>query len=314
MPNGYGFFNQIFSIEGFSQNQLFRIVQEHFVALALQAVQFDGFTISQTEIVQIGDFLEIIQIEDHRQYFNSAGLETALQQAGFPPAAIRARTFQGADDEAVERQGPRPALSPEAEHGFDITLLDLLPDGATGGMCDTTPEILSARVFESDGVTPVPGKGPLVLGADYSLTYNGATCELTLNTLSAAAVIGVDERLMIVYRTQLDTDTQDGALLTNVAGAIAWETEDGSTQYRRTLTDGTVQRLMVVPDGPLSLLPFATLVVAAAASLPEAVTAGEARRLITRRTDSTVTGGAAATVCAIPIATSSRRSRAMSRW
>jgi SAM-dependent methyltransferase len=34
------------------------------------------------------------EIEDHRQYFNSAGLETALQQAGFPPATIRARTFQ----------------------------------------------------------------------------------------------------------------------------------------------------------------------------------------------------------------------------
>ena len=122
----------------------------------------------------------------------------------------------------------------------NATILDILPDGATGGMCDTTPEILSARVFESDGVTTVPGKGPLVEGPDYSLNYNGVTCELTFDTLSAAAVIGVDERLMITYRTQLDTDTQDGELLTNVAGATAWETEDGSTQYRRTLTDGTV--------------------------------------------------------------------------
>jgi len=122
----------------------------------------------------------------------------------------------------------------------NATILDLLPDGATGGMCDTTPEILSAQVFESDGITPVPGKGPLSEGPNYSLNYNGITCELTVNTLSAAAVIGVDERLMIRYRTQLDTDTQDGELLTNVAGATAWETEDGSTQYIRTLTDGTV--------------------------------------------------------------------------
>ena len=121
----------------------------------------------------------------------------------------------------------------------NTTILDILPDGATGGMCDTTPEILSARVFESDGVTPVPGKGPLVEGPDYSLTYNGANCELTFNTRSDAAVVGVDERLVITYRAQLDTDTQDGAQLTNVAGATAWETEDGSTQYRRTLTDGT---------------------------------------------------------------------------
>ncbi len=122
----------------------------------------------------------------------------------------------------------------------NTTILDVLPDDATGGMCDTTPEILSARVFESDGVTTVPGKGPLSLGSDYSLSWNGFACQLVFNTLSTASVIGVDERLVIDYRTQLDTDTQDGAALTNVAGAIAWETEDGSTQYRRTLTDGTV--------------------------------------------------------------------------
>ena len=87
---------------------------------------------------------------------------------------------------------------------------------------------------------PSPAKVPLVEGPDYSLNYNGATCELAFNTLSAAAVIAVDERLVITYRTQLDTDTQDGELLTNVAGATAWETEDGSTLYSRTLTDGTV--------------------------------------------------------------------------
>ncbi len=120
------------------------------------------------------------------------------------------------------------------------TILDVLPDIAAGGMCDTTPEILSARVFEPDGVTPVPGKGPLAQGVDYSFLWDSVACEMSFTTLSAASVIGVDERLIIDYRTQLDTDTQDGAALTNVAGAIAWETEDGSTQYRRTLTDGTL--------------------------------------------------------------------------
>ena len=122
----------------------------------------------------------------------------------------------------------------------NATILDLLPDGAAGGMCDTTPEILSAQVFESDGVTAIPGKGPLSEGVDYSLAWNGVTCELSLNTLSAASVIGIGERLMINYRARLDNDSQDGVTLTNVAGAIAWETEDGSTQYARTLTDGTV--------------------------------------------------------------------------
>lgn len=34
------------------------------------------------------------EIEDHRQYFSSSMLETALENAGFTPAAISARTFQ----------------------------------------------------------------------------------------------------------------------------------------------------------------------------------------------------------------------------
>jgi len=126
---------------------------------------------------------------------------------------------------------------------YNATIIDRLPDGPTGGMCDTTPEILSAQVFAPDGVTPVPGKGPLTQGVDYSFAYDGATCEMTFVTLTAAStasVIGVDERLMISYRTQLDTDTQDGATLTNVAGATEWFNQDGSTTYLRTLTNGTV--------------------------------------------------------------------------
>ena len=123
---------------------------------------------------------------------------------------------------------------------YNTTIVDRLPDSPTGGMCDTTPEILNARVFEADGVTTVPGKGPLVQGTDYALAWNGGACQFSLTTQSAAAVIGVGERLVIDYRTQLDTDSQDGVLLTNVAGATAWEPEDGDPQYRRTLTDGTV--------------------------------------------------------------------------
>ena len=94
-------------------------------------------------------------------------------------------------------------------------------------MCDQTPEILSARVFAADGVTPVPGKGPLVAGTDYTLSYIDApTCELTLTMRTAAASIGADERLVISYRTQLDADTQDGITLTNVVGATQWFNDD----------------------------------------------------------------------------------------
>ncbi len=120
------------------------------------------------------------------------------------------------------------------------TIVDRLPDGPTGGMCDATPEIQSARVYEADGVTPVPGKGPLVQGADYSLAYNSAACELTFITQTAASVVGVNEHLVIAYRTQLDADSQDGVTLTNVAGATQWYNQDASIEYRRTLTDGTV--------------------------------------------------------------------------
>jgi uncharacterized repeat protein (TIGR01451 family) len=119
-----------------------------------------------------------------------------------------------------------------------VTLVDRLPDTPTGGMCTTPPQVLSARVFAADGVTPVPGKGSLVEGTDYSLVYNGAACELTLNTLSAAAVIGVDERLLISYRAQVDADAQNGTVLTNVAGATRW-LNPGNVIFTRVLTDGT---------------------------------------------------------------------------
>jgi uncharacterized repeat protein (TIGR01451 family) len=128
---------------------------------------------------------------------------------------------------------------------WDVSLRDVLPDGATGGMCDLTPEIQSVRVFAADGVTPVPGKGPLNPGTDYSLSWSGApSCQLNLTMLTPAGVIVPNERLIVRYRTQLDTNTQDGVALTNVAGAIQWWNGDSSNPnrvaYNRTLTNGTV--------------------------------------------------------------------------
>ena len=127
---------------------------------------------------------------------------------------------------------------------WDITLIDLLPDGPTGGMCNATPEILSAQVFATDGVTPVPGKGALTEGSDYTLNYAGVpSCTLSMSMLTAAASIGPDERLVISYRTQLDSDSQDGATLTNVAGVTQWFNGDSSNLdrigYTRTVVTGT---------------------------------------------------------------------------
>jgi large repetitive protein len=128
---------------------------------------------------------------------------------------------------------------------WDVTIRDLFPDGPAGGMCDQTPEILGVRVFAADGVTPVPGKGPLNPGSGYSLSYQAAPdCRLDITTLTAAGAIGPNERLIIRYRTQLDNDTQNGITLTNVAGAIQWfngaEIFPDRQPYIRTLTDGTV--------------------------------------------------------------------------
>src|SRR2546426_1554930 len=127
---------------------------------------------------------------------------------------------------------------------WNTSLRDLLPHGATGGMCDKTPEILSAQVFAADGVTPAPGKGPLNPGSGYSLSYSPApNCRLDITMLTAAGRIGPNERLILRYRTQLDANTQNGVTLTNVAGAIQWFNDTSSNPnrktYTRTLTNGT---------------------------------------------------------------------------
>src|SRR5262245_43038801 len=127
---------------------------------------------------------------------------------------------------------------------WNVTIVDKLPTGATGGMCATPPQILSARVFQADGVTPVPGKGPLTAGTDYTVSFAGTpACTLTLNMLSAAAVIGPSQRLIVTYQTQLDANTQKGATLTNVAGATQWYNGPSGTtgrqSYTCTLTNGT---------------------------------------------------------------------------
>src|SRR5712671_1326710 len=127
---------------------------------------------------------------------------------------------------------------------WNATIVDKLPTGTTGGMCNMTPQVLSARVFQADGVTPVAGKGPLTAGTDYTLSYAGApACTLTLNMLSAAAVIGPTQRLIVTYQTQLDANTQNGATLTNVAGTTLWyngpSSDTGRQSYTCTLTNGT---------------------------------------------------------------------------
>ncbi|MDE2449951.1 MAG: DUF11 domain-containing protein, partial [Gammaproteobacteria bacterium] len=127
---------------------------------------------------------------------------------------------------------------------WNAAIVDKLPTGATGGMCAATPQILSAQVFQADGVTAVPGKGPLVQGTDYTVSYAGTpACTLTINLLSAPAVISWTQRLIVTYQTQLDANTQNGATLTNIAGGTQWYNGPSSSPTRQSytcaLTNGT---------------------------------------------------------------------------
>jgi uncharacterized repeat protein (TIGR01451 family) len=138
-------------------------------------------------------------------------------------------------------------LNTGTSEAWNATLVDRLPDGPAGGLCDTSPIIQSAQVFESDGTTPVAGKGPLD-PSDYAFSFSGApTCEWSLTTLTDQGAIGPGERLVVIYGAQLDTNTTNGATLTNVAGTTEWWNGDSSNPERvafnRTLTDGTVGTL-----------------------------------------------------------------------
>src|SRR5262249_15063892 len=97
-----------------------------------------------------------------------------------PPMTIAAPVL------VVRKSGPATMnLGQSGDFGIDVqntgtsdawnaSIRDLLPHGTTGGMCNLTPTILSAQVFASDGVTPIPGKGALSAGSGYSLSFSGA--------------------------------------------------------------------------------------------------------------------------------------------
>jgi len=128
-------------------------------------------------------------------------------------------------------------------NAWNATIVDLLPDTPTAGMCNYDPTAsVTAQVFAADGVTPV--SGVLTPGVDYSVNYTASpTCELDITMLSSSAVIGPGQRLIISYQSRLDADTSaDGATLTNYAGTTQWFSGAAGfprTTFNRTITDGT---------------------------------------------------------------------------
>ena len=128
---------------------------------------------------------------------------------------------------------------------YNLTVTDVLPtfDPAVGGMCDTTPTSIVARMYLADGITPATGAA-LILGTDYEVNYSGCILILTMQSTTDATLVA-GNNLIITYDANVDTDTPHTTPLTNVAGATQWFSQDaaGATSeiqtYTKTLTNGT---------------------------------------------------------------------------
>jgi uncharacterized repeat protein (TIGR01451 family) len=136
-----------------------------------------------------------------------------------------------------------------ATPAHNLTIYDALPNQVDGGTCDVAPSQFTAQVFDTAGgaISPV-----LVEGTDYSVTFAGdPDCTITIQVLNNVGAVGPDQHLIITYQTVLDLDSQQGASLTNVAGATEWFSIDVTDPsdlvyartYARTVTDGTVNTL-----------------------------------------------------------------------
>ena len=132
---------------------------------------------------------------------------------------------------------------------FGVLAIDKLPNVADnppllGGTCDVSPANFDVRITSvADEATVLRA---LTVGTDYTVTHTAApTCELVIETLSVASGIANSEKLLISYNAFVDSGTESGALLTNIAGVTRWFSQDisaGSTgvqQFNRTITDGT---------------------------------------------------------------------------
>src|SRR3990172_1406355 len=121
-----------------------------------------------------------------------------------------------------------------AGDAWNVGVVDRLPSASStrfnGGMCDMTPEVT--------GVT-LAGR-PLTRDTDYLLNYAG--CDLSFALRETASPIRANEHLIIAYRTKVDADSENGAVLTNVAAATRWSSAKDNTigpTYGCTPTDGT---------------------------------------------------------------------------
>ncbi|WP_319409576.1 SdrD B-like domain-containing protein [uncultured Desulfosarcina sp.] len=164
-------------------------------------------------------------------------------------------TIVGPDMLVMDKSGPA-SMSVGTPAGFvldihntfsgaawNLTVADRLPDDpVNGGTCGAGPSNIVAQFFDNGGA---PTSGVLAAGTDYTVNFDAATCEWTLQLLSAAGPLRSTEHLVINYDTELDGDTVNAAAFTNVAGVTQWygydpnATDAAPHVYTYALTDGT---------------------------------------------------------------------------
>ncbi|MEJ2157424.1 MAG: isopeptide-forming domain-containing fimbrial protein, partial [Desulfobacteraceae bacterium] len=186
--------------------------------------------------------------------FNQVDGDAGTQQAGGADTTAD-MTIIGPDMLAMDKNGPANMVV-GAPAGFvldihntstgaawNLTVVDRLPDDAVnGGTCGAGPSNITAQFFDNGGT---PTSGVLTAGTDYTVNFDGASCEWTLQLQSVAGALQPDDHLVINYDTELDADTLNAATLTNVAGVTQWygynpDAADAAPhQYTYALTDGT---------------------------------------------------------------------------
>lgn len=129
---------------------------------------------------------------------------------------------------------------------YNLTVTDVLDtfDPAAGGMCDNTPTINSVEIYDNSPALIAT----LTENTDYTVNYSGCTLTVTLQS-TVDAVLATGNNLIITYDAQLDADTPHASVLTNIAGATQWLSQDAASAtseiqtYTKALTDGTVGTL-----------------------------------------------------------------------
>ena len=186
--------------------------------------------------------------------YNQSANDNTTQVAGMAGSTTNMAIIEP-ENLTIEKTGPAANINigiPETftlniqnignSTAWDTTIVDVLPDfaPAAGGMCDTAPTNIVAQMYLADGVTPVGAV--LVQGTDYVVNYTGCTLTLTMQTAAAAIVASATEnnRLIITYQAELDSDTPHNSSLTNYAWTSQWFSLDtagaGASDEIRTYT------------------------------------------------------------------------------